>query len=272
MPATAVIADFRNSTAKTPDVRSLVAYSHYLVMKAQLAGNLCSDGHRATEEENRVAEQCRSTCGKISRSLESCRTNEIPDLLEYYDITYRIGNRSIPDRTFIVRHKHRVLKAWRSGDRSIAESTVFGIVAPEVSYRPERADREYLTTYLYLRERWISTLRMHDRFPEVTTYENYRRLAFMMRENIGKEFGYDAEVAKRRWYEHNRVEDFSTLGTQLLRSYRRFASSLFPGLLDCDELTELDNRIVEELCSRTDLNPYDREAFRLALEFNRQLV
>ena len=259
-------------TANLGDIKSITAYTHWLVMRGQLAGNLSFDGHSTTAEETLVAEKCRKLCDRISRYLAVCKENEIPELIECYDIAYRIGNRHMPDNAFIDRHKRRVLKAWKSGDRSIEESSVFGIVAPEVTYNPAKAGEEYVTAYLSIKGKWLTTLTRHNYFPNVTAYENYQRLALIMRESLDKELGYDADNAKRKWYEHNRVEDFSTLGSMVLRSYRRFIGSLSPSLLDFDEKLELDNRIISELSTRTDLDPYDREAFRMALEFNRQLT
>lgn len=259
-------------TANLGDIRSIKAYTHWLVMRGQLAGNLRFDGHSTTVEETLVAEQCRKLCDRISRYLAICKENEIPELIECYDIAYRIGNRHMPDRAFIYWYKCRILKAWKSGDRSIEESSVFSIVAHEAKYRPNEADKEYIGIYQTIKRKWIDTLVKHDRFQMVTAYENYQRLALIMLENIDKELGSKACDAKRRWYEHNRVEDFSTLGSMILRSYRRFVGSLFPAILGFDEKMELDNRIIAELSTRPDLNPYDREAFRMALEFNRQLT
>ena len=51
--------------SKSEDIKSMMAYAHYLIMKAQLAGNLCFDGHKPTAEEDRVAEECRLLCRKI---------------------------------------------------------------------------------------------------------------------------------------------------------------------------------------------------------------
>lgn len=259
-------------TANFGDIRSITAYTHWLVMRGQLAGNLRFDGHSTTAEETLVAEQCRKLCDRISRYLAVCKENEIPELIECYDIAYRVGNRRMPDNDFINRHKRRVVKAWKSGDRSIEESSVFGMVAPEVSYNPGKAGEEYITAYLSIKGKWLTTLTRHNYFPNVSAYENYQRLALIMRENLDKELGYDADDAKHGWYKHNRVEDLSTLGSMILRSYRRFVGSLFPAILGFDQKMELDNRIIAELSMRPDLNPYDREAFRMALEFNRQLT
>lgn len=94
----------------------------------------------------------------------------------------------------------------------------------------------------------------------------------MMRENIDREFGGDSNDIKLRWYSRNRVEDLSKLSSQLLKSYRRFVSSLFPHVLDYEEQMHLDNLILEELSTRPDLSPHDRQAFLLALEYNRQMM
>lgn len=260
------------ATVNMGDAKSIMAYSHYLVMKAQLAGNLRFDGHKASEEELEIARQCRTLCDRIARRLDVCKESNIPDLLECYDIVYRIGDKRLPDSNFVNRHKRRVLKAWKAGDKSIEESSVFGMIAPEVSYHPERADMEYVRAYISIRDRWIATLLKHDCFPGVTSYENYQRLAFMMRDKLDMELGYDADNAKRRWCEHNRVNDLSSLGSLILRSYRRFISSLSSGIIDFHEKMELDCKIVEELSTRPDLDPYDREAYLIALEFNRQLT
>lgn len=150
----------------------------------------------------------------------------------------------------------------------MAESQVFGIVALEVTYHPENADREYAAAYRTLKDKWIATLKRYSRFPDATTYENYQRLALMKRENLDRELGHEADEIKRRWYVRHRVDDLSTLRTTLLRSYRRFASSLFPSVRTYEEVITLDNRILSDLSTRADLSLYDHNAFRLDLQFN----
>ena len=96
-----------------------------------------------------------------------------------------------------------------------------------------------------------------------------------MRENLTDCFNGDtgrAEKAKHGLYDYNKVEDLSTLGSQILRSYRLFVSSLFPDVLAYDEMMALDNNILLELSNRPDLDLYDRKAFLLALEYNKKLA
>ena len=92
------------------DARTITAYTHYLAMSGQAAGNLRFDGHSEIADETQVAEQCRWLCNKISSCIAACKESDIPDLLECYDIVYRIGNKCMPDRDFISRNNCRVLK------------------------------------------------------------------------------------------------------------------------------------------------------------------
>ena len=144
--------------SKVENVKSIMAYSHSLIMRAQLIGNLCFDSHKPTEEENRVAEECRLMCERIFRKLNVSRISDIPELLDYCDIAYRIGNKTLPDSIFISTQKKHVFKAWKAGDREITESSIFGIIAPEVAYHPEKTNREYLTAYHTIKQKWIATL------------------------------------------------------------------------------------------------------------------
>lgn len=145
------------------------------------------------------------------------------------------------------------------------------MIAPEVVYHPELVNREYLTAYQSIKQRWIATLRKYDRFPDTTSYENFQRLALIMRENLDRELGKEAADAERRWYNNNRVEDLSRLSSLLLKSYRRFISSFFPHVLDFEKQLRLDNLILSELSSRKGLDPYEREAYTYAYEYNKRL-
>ncbi len=254
------------------DAGSIMAYSHYLIMKAQLAGNFRLDGHRATSEEAEIALQCKSQCERISRKLHVCEVKDIPDMLECYDILYRIGYRRMPDADFIDRFDRRFFNSWKNGNKGVEESKVFEIVAKNARNPQGKTDMEQMKAYLSILDRWIVMLDRHSCFPNVTAYENYQRLALIMREKLDSYFSGNADEMKRRWYDHNKVDDLSTLSSVILRSYRRFVNSLSPSVIDFDEKMELDNRILSKLSTRTDLHPYDRKAFRLAFEYNKKIT
>ena len=128
---------------------------------------------------------------------------------------------------------------------------------------------EYDAARRAIRNKWLETLRRHSYFPDATTHENYQRLSLVMRANISDRFNGKSEAMKRKWYERNKVEDLTTLSTQILRAYRQLSITLFPDVMDLEPQCALDNHILAELIARPDLNLYDREAFRLALKHNK---
>ena len=256
--------------ARVSDVQEIVGYTHYLLMKGQMAGNMTLDGHEPTNEEQEIAVQCKVLSNDISRLLDKCRDEEIALLLECYDLAYRLGHGKMPDRDYIDNRKRRIFEAWKAGNMRIEESVVFGIVAADVRQNNTRTIPEYRETYIKLKSKWLDTLRRFNRFPGVTTYENYQRLALIMRENLSDSCNNE-KAAKQEWFEHNKVDDLSCLNSRILSSYRRFALALFPDVLTYKEQVALDFQILSELSCRHDLGYYEREAFRLAVGVNRKV-
>lgn len=260
------VSNYRNRpSAPRETAEMLTSRSLYVIMKSQLAGNMVFDGHMPSAGEKKNSEESRLLCAKIERQLQSCKVKEIPMLLSCYDIIFMIGNRRMPDRNAFDCHKRRVIDAWKRGDKSIEESDVFGLLTPEVAYHPETANAEYVKIYRSIEDRWLDTLSKFDRFPEVTTKENYERLALLMRGNLEYRFDSDSAKMKQRWYEVNKVNDLTTLTTSILRSYHRFVSALYPDVLSYDEKLALETAIFKELSIHPDLDHYTRESYRLSL-------
>lgn len=260
------ITEYRNKPRvprETPDM--LASRAQYLIMKSQMAGNMVFDGHTPTAEEKQNAEESGRLCDKIERQLQYCKAYEIPVLVSCYNILYMVGNRRMPDRNILDCHKRRVVDAWKRGDKTIEESDVFGLIAPEAAYQSETASPEYVRIYRTIKDRWLDTLSKFNRFPDVTTKENYERLALVMRESLDDRFGADSAKMKRKWYTANRLDDLTLLTTTILRAYRQFVTALFPAVLTYDRMTRLDRAVLRALTSRPDLHPYDRQAYRLAL-------
>ena len=241
----------------TESVEDLLAKSQYMVAKSQVDGNLTFDGHCKTVEETDNESRCRSLCLRIEKALEWCREEEMPSLLEMYDLLHRIGYGMQPSQSFMAYHRNRVYAAWKSGNRNIQESQIYTLLKKSINGR-SLANK--------MLKNWVRTLATHNHFPNVTTYENYQRLAIIMRENInnlimlGISFGRNGKELKRKWYEANRIDNLSILSTPLLQGYRSFIVSLLPSVFSQEEQQHLDAAILSELLSRYDLNPYDCKA------------
>ncbi|MDE6770259.1 MAG: hypothetical protein K2J78_11095, partial [Muribaculaceae bacterium] len=239
--------------------------SQYMVAKSQADGNLTFDGHSKSVEELDNESRCRSLCLRLERALGSCCEEEIPSLLEMYDLLHRIGYGKQPDQSFLATQRQRVYTAWRAGNRNIQESQIYSLLKKSVNGRALR---------IKMLKNWVRTLCVHNCFPNVTAHENYQRLAIVMRENIDAlikdknimseaYYGKSSKELKRKWYEVNRVEDFTTLSTPLLKSYRTFTNSLNPLVLEYEDPRKLDTAIFDELISRCNLNPYEHKTINL---------
>lgn len=266
-PDMQITTDYIKQRVPKETTELLASRTQYVIMKAQLAGNMVFDGHAQTAEERNNADECRKLCCKVECQLQSCNANEIPILLSCYDSLYMVGYRRMPDGNLTNRYKRRVIEAWKRGDKTIEESDVFGLIAFDCAYPSANSDSEYVSLYRSIKEKWLDTLTKFDRFVGVTTKESYERLVLITRENLDNRFGADSSKMKRRWYKANKVSDLSILTTTILSTYRRFISTLSPEVLTHDEQISIDILILKELSSRPDLYPYARDAYRLALDY-----
>lgn len=258
------------------DTKEIIGYGHWLVMRSQHAGNLRFDNHTASPEERAIARDMQMITGLITARLSECNPEDVGALLDCYDLTYRLGYSREPSFDFVDSHRRRLFQTWQQGAREIEESSVYHMLSPHMIRDCSPKDKaRYAAARLALRDKWLETLRIHSFFPDATACENYQRLALIMREDIAAGLGCDAIRArriKREWYEHNRVDDLSTLATHILPVYRRFITSLFPDVLTRKARLTLDNHILSRLTARPDLDPYDRKAYLLALSHNKNLA
>ena len=252
--------------------RYIVAYTHYLVMKAQLAGNLVFNGHKPSVEEQNIALKIREICDVIDRKLSVCSEDTIADLLECYDLTYRIGYQKLPDKSKINCHKHRLVSAWTSNKVHVEDSSVFGMISGDVRYQNGNVDSDFVDAYNSILKKWCTALLQNLSFPDASPYEKYQRLSMLMPLNLNTVLGRSARKIKQKWYEANKVDDLSALNSQILRSYLRFIGSLPPEVMDFRETMVLKSKVLRELSQRKDLEPLDAEAFRMALEFHNKFM
>lgn len=252
------------------DKKQFIGYSHYLVMRGRLAGNMRLDNHKPKKEEVEIAEQYRTFCEDIVKGISKIPIADIPDVLECYDLLYRLGYKMLPQGDFISENKRRVFNAWKHKTAKIDESALIRMLTPEIKFLPQNAPAEYVSTYKAIIKNWVDTLVKFDDFPGVTTHEKYMRLAILLREGLQEYTNLNQDQLKHKWYEKFKVEDYSSLGTYILRAYRSFVNALFPAILEYDEVMKLDNMVAKELIGRKDLDPFDKQAFQMVIEFNKR--
>lgn len=275
----------------------IIASSHLLMIEAQLLGTgyyLDTD-----RKQSEIEIKARSLCGAIKQLLPGCKEEYITPLLDCYSFLYTIAYRKFLSPTLIATQLQRFFSAWQSGDKNISESDIYALIlftlrsiqSASEKLSPTASGTEILTadqllTFLSLRDKWLTTLRTYNYFPEVTTFENYRRLTLLTEEpdiisvapasaisSLTSETLPTGSVEEKLgWFRHNHIDDLSTLSNGLLVCYRRYILSLPSSVIDFEKRTLLDTAILEELLRRNDLHPDDREAYRLAIDYNHLLL
>ncbi len=248
-------------------MESVRAYSHYLTMKGQLIGLTTIDGHKPTVEEIEVRSEIRRTCDRVAKVLPNCKVNDIASLTGYYFLLYTMGYCKPPESSLLEKQSDRLMRCWKSGDKTIEESDVYGLLSGSMYNSMNAMASASYQAFNNLREGWVNILKKYNSFPETNTYERYKRLALIMRDNIDFYFGGDCKEVKETWFEKNKIAEYSTVGTKILTAYRQFVCSLSPAVLSSREMKKLDVAVLEELIKRKDLNNYKLKAYQLALAF-----
>lgn len=248
-------------------MESVRAYSHYLLMKGQLIGLTTIDGHKPTVEEIELKGEIRRTCDKVAKNLANCQANDIACLTDFYSLLHTIGYCKRPEAFLLEKQRDRLLRSWESSDKTIEESDVYGMLSDSMHTPMSKMSSASSQAFNNLRETWVNTLKRYNSFPDIDTYERYKRLALIMRDNVDSYFGGDCTVAKETWFEKNKITQYSTVSTKILTAYRKFVCSLFPAVLSSWEMKKLDVAVLNELVKRKDQNDYDLKAYQLALAF-----
>lgn len=248
-------------------MQSKLAYYHYLAMKGQQAGLTNIAGHSPSAEDKQLQSEIRSAADRIAEALPHLPACQIAEMAGYYSMLYTIGYRKMPDLQLIAEQRDRLLQSWQSGDKTIQESDLYAMLSEAARYPATPLRLEHMRTYVQLRDNWIDQLKRCGTFPATLTYERYRRLALITRENLETAYGPDSADAKARWYEEYKIQDLTKESTPILAAYRQYIVSLFPTVLSIEAMKRQEATILKELLTRCDLDPYDTKAYRLALKF-----
>lgn len=86
------------------------------------------------------------------------------------------------------KQRDRLLSNWKSEDKTIEESDVYGMLSDSM-YAMRTISTVTSQSFNNLRKIWESTLIKYKSFPGADTYERYKRLALIMRDNVDSYFG-----------------------------------------------------------------------------------
>lgn len=220
------------------DIQRLIDHAQDLIEQAQSAGIFTLDGHPGTEAEHTVREQALQLATEMASALPQCQPSQLIALADSYDLTARIARLPRDHRTDITAYYDHAIHAWIEGDREIPQSDIFAMLRRRLLTRDPGITDRHRDIYRQLRRQWIDTLRQHDTFPGITSYETYRRLTLLLPLSLQAELGTAETALKERWYRANLLPSPSTnlitnhshltpksLSPRLARAYRTFLST-----------------------------------------------
>lgn len=256
------------------DARETVAFSRLLLMYARREGCMNLDGHRPTAAETEIRMSMRVLADRIRNHMPGYSDEDLYDIVSNHELLHRISYHEIPDQKRKEDWLGRYFGSWLDGNPAISEADIYGMIAPKARLNPAKVDSRQLSAYCSLRDEWCKALEADSRFIGITEAENYHRLSLLLDEPLRYRYRDRETAMKLAWIDANQVGDLSRLSTDALMHYRVFDAKARHLAMRTGHLTKgttspaatRDHEIITLLTTRTDLHPYDRQAFGMMME------
>lgn len=238
------------------DVRTLIAD----ILSAPVCGKSALVGMESAEFE--------------AQSAPCITLAAIPDLLDSYDLLYRVCNGD-PCYDYLREVKLKTVNRWLRGDKAISDIDVALLLLSETDRDIRSLEKRYTDYAFSILGKWIDELTRYGRFINTPLAEAYKRLVYLLNDDLFAYLGRKdkQEAAKTAWAKAYIVEDPRTLDTPALRAYIPFARTLAHLRRTPFEDSEAEyETLAAELASRPDLHPFYRQILRLSIDTRKCLL
>ena len=190
----------------------------------------------------------------------------IPKLVDAYEFFYRVCNNTSAF-SFIRKVRLKTAEYWVKGNNTITETDVVLGILREVRRDVRTLDNKYSQYAYSVKDRWIEELCKNGKFRNVTLWEAYGRLSYLIQSDLFAYFNNQA-VVKANWVRTYSLSDdeMNLLYTATLWRYIAFLNNVsFMSDMPSERYDELYVSNISRLLSRSDLHPFVREALELDL-------
>ncbi len=155
---------------------------------------------RSLLAEGRIwLDNVRSLISGILRSESSPLTlAALPDLLESYDLLYRICN-GVPCHDYLRQVRLAAVQLWLKGDRSISQTDAVLMIAREADRDIRQLEPRYSRYLFQVLQQWIDELNRYGRFRSLPIKEAARRLRYLLDHDLFAYLGSRQQAIKHRW-------------------------------------------------------------------------
>lgn len=153
--------------------------------------------------EKRLDQWCRCAEPTLQRHT-LIPLDRLVRLLGCYDIAHRIGRHRPPSGRFMRDVRLAIVQRWARGEKTVTDTTIASLLAPEVSRGITTLDTRYTDCYYMLIDSWVRELERHGHFSGLPPAEARERLELLMAEPLSAHFptAAQARAAKQRWATH----------------------------------------------------------------------
>jgi len=260
----ATVATLSTDNIDFADVPTVVGAGRYLLVQLHCAGGA---GARVGGESADALRRLRHFASGVERMLPQAGAADLLSLLPLYDMSFRIANNRLPAPGLLDTCRRRVIDARAHGDRRVPHSRVASMLQPLLGREPMRYGAAVLSYYTSLIDSWCRELSRGNAFHGAPTAATYERLTVLLRENLFAYYPSGERTAKFRWVEAGTGMDIHALATPTLTAYRQFLLTARDSYIDPVRFRQADAAALAELALRPDLNPFEREAYRISLDY-----
>lgn len=205
---------------------------------------------------------------EVERLLCEAPVKQIPELIDAYRFI-SIASRRRNATEFCNKVRTDTVNRWLKGDRSLTSAQIVCLLWQMIISNPNKADRRYMDYCLTSLTSWVNELRRFGRFRNLPLCEAYRRLDFILRQDLfafipgGKQ---EEKRVKTLWAKSHMVKDLTSLDTPTLLAYIPFERTLvYQELHPMESIEASYERLWSELATRPDLHPLYRKAIEIDL-------
>lgn len=242
------------------DLTATMAYGYYLLARYQCG---VADSLAVGLDTHGDVRELRRFVRLLDRRLDEAVPAELCSLVPLYELIYRVGHGCAPSTKIRTASRQKCFHAWLHGDMAITETQLAGMIRTDLRRNPADVDARHLSWYAGVIDGWCRALRRTPRFAQLSFAENFARLSILLKENLCAFYPASETRVKQGWVKANLIDNLTDCDTLSLKKYRSFLSSAVSHGITASEYIARDTAALSELGSRTDIHPFEREAYRL---------
>lgn len=207
----------------------------------------------------------------VEKNIISLSAKDTIKALSYYDILHRLVYRTPSSESFLNDSYMRVFNARINGDFEISDSQLYQVVSDRLRFRDNVYFDKLLRWHVLTLSAWYKEILHCGKFFNVSHLESLGRVTQILSSDLFAFCGAGEERFKQRLVEEYLpgIKDLVSLCGKTLCGLLMLVRKARGKYIGLDEGNEYDARIMSLLIDAPDITLYDRQAFRLDIEFKK---